>query len=63
MFRSLSHDHHQGSITVLVQFLLIGVHASYDVPFLVVSGYVTRHHKERYFIRTDTPTTYSHRLE
>jgi len=28
MFRSKSSDHHQGSITVLVQLLLIGVHAS-----------------------------------
>ena len=51
MFRSQSSDHHQGSITVLVQLLLIGVHASYsgmwlyvvcayDVPVHVVSGYV-----------------------
>jgi len=52
MFRSQSSDHHQGSITVLVQLLRIGVHASsysgmwlyvvcaYDVPVLVVSGYV-----------------------
>ena len=28
MFRSQSSDHHQGPITVLVQLLLIGVHAS-----------------------------------
>ena len=28
MFRSQSSDHHQGSITILVQLLLIGVHAS-----------------------------------
>ena len=28
MFRAQSSDHHQGSITVLVQLLLIGVHAS-----------------------------------
>jgi len=28
MFRSQSSDHHQGLITVLVQLLLIGVHAS-----------------------------------
>ena len=28
MFRSQSSDHHQGSINVLVQLLLIGVHAS-----------------------------------
>jgi len=28
MFRSQSSDHHQGSITVLVQLLLIGVHTS-----------------------------------
>jgi len=49
MFRSQSSDHHQGSITVLVQLLLIGVHASsysgvwlyvvcaYDVPVRVVN--------------------------
>jgi hypothetical protein len=48
---------------------------AYDVrvPFRVVSGYfrvvsgyvqyITRHHTERYIIRTDTQTTYSHRLE
>ena len=54
MFRSQSSDHHQGSITVLVQLLLIGMHASsccgmwlyvvcaYDVPVRVVSGYVFR---------------------
>ena len=52
MFQSQSSDHHQGSITVLVQLLLIGVHASsyssmwlyvvcaYDVPVRVVSVYV-----------------------
>ena len=52
MFRSQSSDHHQGSITVLVQLLRIGVHASsyssmwlyvvcpYDVRVRVVSGYV-----------------------
>ena len=52
MFRSQSSDHHQGSITVLVQLLLIGAHASsysgmwlyvvcaYDVPVRMVSGYV-----------------------
>ena len=28
MFRSQSSDHHQGSITVLVQLLLTGLHAS-----------------------------------
>jgi hypothetical protein len=28
MFRSLSYDHHQGSITILVQLLLIGVRTS-----------------------------------
>ena len=28
MFRSQSSDRHQGSVTVLVQLLLIGVHAS-----------------------------------
>ena len=50
MFRSQSSGHHQGSITVLVQLLLIGVHTSsysgmwlyvvcaYDVPVRVVSG-------------------------
>ena len=56
MFRSQSSDHHQGSITVLVQLLFIGVRAclvifrsvavcclcvcAYDVPVRVVSGYV-----------------------
>ena len=52
MFQSQSSDHHQESITVLVQLLLIGVHASSysgmwlyvvcacDVPVRVVSGYV-----------------------
>ena len=52
MFLSQSSDHHQGSITVLVQLLLIGVHAlsyssmwlyvvcAYDVPVRVVSVYV-----------------------
>ena len=52
MFRSQSSGHHQGSITVLVQLLLIGVHTSsysgmwlfvvcaYDVPVRVVSGCV-----------------------
>ena len=68
MFRSQSSDHHQGSITVLVQLLLIGVHASsysgmwlyvicaYDVPVRVVSSYVqyiTRHHTDRYVVYTD----------
>jgi hypothetical protein len=57
MFRSLSYDHHQWSITVLVQLLLIGVHTSSysglwlyvvgvfcasDVPFLVVFVYVVQ---------------------
>ena len=49
MFWSQSSDHHQGSITVLVHLLLIGVHAlsyvavcclcvfAYDVPVRVVS--------------------------
>jgi hypothetical protein len=37
MFRSQSSDHHQGSITVLVQLLLIGVHAlSYSGMWLYV---------------------------
>jgi len=78
MFRSQSSDHHQGSITVLVQLLLIGVHASsyssmwlyvvcaYDVPVHVVSCYVlyiTRHHMDRYIVCTDAQTTYSHILE
>jgi hypothetical protein len=43
MFRSLSHDHHQGSITVLVQSLLIGVHASsYSSLWLYVVGVSVR---------------------
>jgi hypothetical protein len=37
MFRPQSYDHHQGLITVLVQLLLIGVHASsYSVLWLYV---------------------------
>ena len=37
MFLSQSSDHHQGSITVLVQLLLIGVHAlSYSSMWLYV---------------------------
>jgi len=37
MFRSQSSDHHQGSITILVQLLLIGVHAlSYSGMWLYV---------------------------
>jgi hypothetical protein len=79
MFRSLFRDHHQGLITVLVQFLLIGLHASsYSCLWLYVVGvsvramylsvwclamYSTRHHTERYIVRTDTPITYSHRPE
>ena len=55
MFWSQSSDHHQESITVLVQLLLIGVHASlysgmwlyvvcaYYVPVCVVSGCVLHH--------------------
>jgi hypothetical protein len=39
MFRSQSFDHLQGSITVLVQLLLIGVHASlYSGLWLYVVG-------------------------
>ena len=65
MFRSQSSDHHQGSITVLVQLLLIGVHASsysgmwlyvvcaYDVPVRVDCT-------DRYIVCTDAQTTYSH---
>jgi hypothetical protein len=64
MFRSQSFDHHQGSITVLVQLVLISVHtSSYSGLWLYVVGasvcmvylsvwYITRHHTERYFIRT-----------
>ena len=67
MFRSQSSDRHQGSITVLVQLLLIGVLVSsycgmwlyvvcaYDVPVRVVSGYVqyiTRHHTDRYTLKS-----------
>ena len=79
MFRSLSSDHHQGSITVLVQLLLIGVHASsYSGLWLCIVCasvltmylsvwclvmYITRHHTERYIVRTDAQTTYSHRPE
>jgi hypothetical protein len=39
MFRSLSYDHHQGSITVPVQLPFIGVHASsYSGLWLYVVG-------------------------
>jgi hypothetical protein len=39
MFRSQSYDHHQGSITVLVQLLLIDVHtSSYSGLWLCVVG-------------------------
>jgi hypothetical protein len=39
MFRSQSFDHHQGSITVLVQLLLIGMHtSSYSSLWLYVVG-------------------------
>ena len=68
MFRSQSSEHHQGSITVLVQLLLIGVHASsysgmwlyvvcaYDVPVRVVSGYVLNH------VHNQTPHGQVHRM-
>ena len=67
MFRSQSSDHHQGSITVLVQLLLIGVHAlysgmwlyvvcAYDVPVRVVSGCV---HNQT--TRTGTSYAQTHR--
>ena len=50
MFLSQSSEHHQGSITVLVQLLLIGVHASsYSGMWL-----------DRYIVCTDAQTTYSH---
>jgi hypothetical protein len=43
MFRSQFYDHHQGSITVLVQLLLIGVHASsYSGLWLYVVGVSVR---------------------
>ena len=76
MFPSQSSDHHQGSITVLVQLLLIGVHASsYSSMWLYVVCasvhtmylsvwclvmYITRHPMERYIVCTDAQTTYSH---
>jgi hypothetical protein len=69
MFWSLSYNHHQGSITVLVQLLLIGVHtSSFSGLWLCVVGvsvrpmylslwclvmYITRHHKERYIGHTE----------
>jgi hypothetical protein len=71
MFRLQFYDHHQGSITVLVQLPLIGVHtSSYSGLWLYVVcasvrtmylQYIARHHTEGYFIRTDKPTTYSYR--
>jgi len=76
MFRSQSSDHHQGSITVLVRLLLIGVRASsYSGMWLYVVcasvhtmylsvcclvKYITRHHTDRYIVCTDAQTTYSH---
>jgi len=69
MFRSQSSDHHQVSITVLVQLLLIGVHASsyssmwlyvvcaYNVPVHVVSGYVLC----TYVLHNQTPHGQVHR--
>ena len=54
MFRSQSSDHHQGSITVLVQLLLTGVHAR------TMYSYITRHHTDRYIVCTDAQITYSH---
>jgi len=69
MFLSQSSDHHQGLITVLVQLLLIGVHASsYSGMWLYIICasvhimnlsvwclvmYITRHHTDRYIICTD----------
>ena len=38
MFRSQSSDHHQGSITVLVQLLLIGMHAGRSPAEIVGSN-------------------------
>ena len=76
MFRSQSSDHHQGSITVLVQLLLIGVHASSysgmwlyvvcaSVPTMYLSVwclvmYITRHHTDRYIVCTDAQITDSY---
>ena len=57
MFQSQSFDHHQGSITILVQLLLIGVHAS---SYSGMRLYITRHHTDRYIVCTDVQTTYSH---
>ena len=65
MFRSQSSDHHQGSITVLVQLLLIDLHVSlysgmwlYVVCASVHTIYL--YHTERYIVCTDAQTTYSH---
>ena len=73
MFRSQSSDHRQGSITVLVQLLLIGVHASsYSGMWLYVICasvhtmylsvwclvmYITRHHTDRYILEYDEACT------
>ena len=74
MFRSQSSDHHQGSITVLVQLLLIGVLASsysgmwlYVICASVHTMYLSvwclvmysRHHMKRYIVCTDAQTTYN----
>ena len=60
MFRSQSSDHHQGLITVPVQLLLIGVHASsYSGMWLhVVSASV---HTMYLSVRTGTSYAQTHR--
>ena len=65
MFRSQSSDLHQGSITVLVQLLLIGVHAlSYFGmwPYVVCTSVHTMYLSVWCLVMycTDAQTTYSH---
>jgi len=68
MFRSQSSDHHQGSITVLVQLLLIGVHASsysgmwlYVVCVSVHTMYLSVWCLVMYSTRTGTSYAQTHR--
>jgi hypothetical protein len=69
MFRSQSSDHHQGSITVLVQLLLIGVHASsysgmwlYVVCASVHTMYLSVWCLVMYLVHNQTPHGQVHRM-
>jgi hypothetical protein len=56
MFRSQFSNHHQGSITVLVQLCPVRVVSDYVL-------YIIRHHADSDIICIDVQTTYSHILE